>query len=360
MQDHFRPPPPSRRSVATGLLAAALTPIAGCSRAAQAPAIPTPQPSRPGLDAALLSQAVQDAQGLPQLRALIVARDGEALFERAFRGPGLDQPVNIKSAAKTVLAAVAGAAVARGLLRLDQPITPVLGRRVPAAADPRVRGITLEHLLTMEAGLEPTSGRNYGRWVSSPDWVGFALTRPFVAEPGGPMLYSTGTSHILSAVLTAAAGRSTLDLAREWIGGPLGVTIPPWTRDPQGIYFGGNEMAMSPRGLLRFGEMYRNGGRRGETQVLPAAWVQDSWRSRGGRSPYTGYTYGLGWWIREAAGRPVFFAWGYGGQMVYVIPSLALTVVITSDPAARGVGGHVQALHALLDRTIVPAAEPGA
>jgi CubicO group peptidase (beta-lactamase class C family) len=365
MSERAIPPSPARRRAVTGLLAAALTPVAGCGRAAQPPeaqaAAETPATAqRPGLDAGLLQAAVQRAQTLPQLRALIVARDGETLFERAFRGPGLDAPVNIKSAAKTVLAAVAGGAVSRGLLRLDQPIAPVLGRRVPADADPRVRQITLEHLLTMAAGLEPTSGPNYGRWVTSSNWVAFALSRPFVAQPGGRMLYSTGTSHILSAVLTAAAGRSTLELAHDWIGAPLGVTIPPWTRDPQGIYFGGNEMLMSPRALLRFGEMYRNCGLHGAARVLPAAWVEDSWRSRGGRSPWTGYTYGLGWWIREARGRPVYFAWGYGGQMIYVIPSLALCVAITSAADARGVDGHVQALHALVDQILVPAAEQGA
>ena len=93
--------------------------------------------------------------------------------------------------------------------------------------------------------------------------------------------------------------------------------------------------------------------------MLSEAWVRDSWRSRGGRSPWTGYTYGLGWWIRRSGEHPVYFAWGYGGQMLFVVPSLALTVVMTSDPASRGVSGHVQALHALLDRSIIPAAERG-
>jgi CubicO group peptidase (beta-lactamase class C family) len=339
---------------------AALTPAAACG---QAPGTAPPAPARAtrGFDRARLAAAERDLAALPQLRSLIVAREGDVAVERALRGPGLDAPVNIKSAAKTVLAAVAGAAVDRGVLRgLDQKIAPILGRRVPAAADPRVREITLEHLLSMEAGLEPTSGRNYGRWVSSRDWLAYALTRPFVAEPGGPMLYSTGTSHILSAVLTAASGRSTLELARAWLGEPLGITVPPWPRDPQGIYFGGNDMLLSPRALLRLGEMFRNGGVHQGRRVLSAAWVADSWRSRGGRSPWTGYTYGLGWWIRTAGAHPVYFAWGYGGQMLYVVPSLALTVVMTSDPAARGVDGHVQRLHAIIDQAIVPAAELGA
>jgi CubicO group peptidase (beta-lactamase class C family) len=100
--------------------------------------------------------------------------------------------------------------------------------------------------------------------------------------------------------------------------------------------------------------MFRNGGLSGTTRVLSRAWVEESWRSRGGRSPYTGYTYGLGWWLREAAGHRVNFAWGFGGQMLFVVPSLELTVTMTSDPTVRGAAtGHVQALHALLDETVV-------
>ena len=120
-------------------------------------------------------------------------------------------------------------------------------------------------------GLERTSGRNYGRWVASDNWIRYALGRPFVDEPGGRMLYSTGSYHLLSAGLARAAGSSTLALARDWLGEPLGITIPPWTRDPQGFYLGGNNMALAPRALLRFGEMYRERGSYVGARVLPAA-----------------------------------------------------------------------------------------
>ena len=192
----------------------------------------------------------------------MVARHGEELLAERVRGPGLDTPVNVKSVSKSVIAALVGAAIARGVLDgVEQPVAPVLGGLVPAGADPRLGAITLDHLLTMRAGLERTSGRNYGRWVTSPNWVRHVLTRPFVAEPGGRMLYSTGSYHLLSAALTQASGRSTLALARDWLGEPLGIDIPPWTRDPQGFYLGGNNMMLSPRALLRFGEMYRAGRR---------------------------------------------------------------------------------------------------
>jgi CubicO group peptidase (beta-lactamase class C family) len=347
------------------VLAICLALSASCGRevataaATSAPEAAAASPASSGLDPELLETAVSRAAALPQLRSLIIARDGRVLAERAVRGPGLDTPVNIKSAAKTVLSALVGIAIARGeLTGVDQKVAPILERRIPPAADARVQELTVGNLLSMQAGLERTSGRNYGRWVSSRDWVGYAISRPFVDAPGGGMLYSTGSSHILSAVLTASTGRSTLQIAREWLAGPLEVNLPPWPRDPQGVYFGGNDMLMSPRALLRFGELYRNGGRFQGRQVVPEDWVRQSWTVRT-RSPRNGNGYGYGWWIKEVRGHPVYFAWGHGGQMVYVAPTLALTVVMTSDPGARSVDGHLQALHGIFDELLVPAAEKG-
>jgi CubicO group peptidase (beta-lactamase class C family) len=323
-------------------------------------ALSGPAAATTGLDATLLAATLERAASFPRLRTLIVARNGVPLVERVFRGPGLDRPVNIKSAAKSVLSALIGIAIDRGVLEgIDQPVAPILGPLVPADADPRVQAITVGHLLGMRAGLERTSGPNYGRWVTSRDWVRFALSRPFVDEPGGRMLYSTGSSHLLSAVLTRASGRSTLALARDWLGEPLGITIPPWPRDPQGFYFGGNDMLLSPRALLRFGELYRQGGKLDGLRVLPESWVRDSWTPQVA-SPFTGHAYGYGWFVAEAGSHRIHYAWGYGGQMLYVVPSLALTVVMTSDPDhPSGRDGFVQELHGLLADGIIPAAERG-
>lgn len=314
-----------------------------------------------GLDAALLEDALAEAETLPRLHSVIIARDGEVVAERVYRGPSLDTPVNIKSASKSVLAALAGIAIGQGMIEgPDQPISDFLGDRFPSNPDPRLATVTVGHLLSMQAGLGSTSGGNYGAWVSSPNWVRYALARPFEAEPGGRMIYSSGTSHLLSAVLTEAAGRSTHASAVDWLGQPLDIAIPQWPADPQGIYFGGNDMLMSPRGLLSFGELYRNDGLHEGQRVLPEGWVEASWNGRG-TSRWSGNPYGYGWWIKTVGNRPVYFAWGYGGQMVFVVPSLDMTVVMTSDPSPVSERtDHVDRLHRLLDQKLVPAAERGA
>ncbi|RUR54709.1 serine hydrolase domain-containing protein [Vreelandella populi] len=279
---------------------------------------------------------------LDRVHNVIVAYDGEIIHEFHQGGPGVASPTNIKSLSKTVLAAITGAAIEEGIIEsVEQPMAALFGEHLPAGLDPRVKDITVAHLLAQQAGLERTSGSNYGAWVASANWVNDALSRPFVDEPGGRMLYSTGTSHLLSAALTHASGETTYALAQRLLGEPLNISIPPWLRDPQGIYFGGNDMQLSPRALIEVGELYRNDGMMEGQRILPEDWVEASWTPRG-ISQWTGDGYGFGWFITQLAETPTYYGRGYGGQALYVIPERAMTVVITSDPTPPSPGGQFQ------------------
>jgi CubicO group peptidase (beta-lactamase class C family) len=285
---------------------------------------------------------------LSALRVVAVAREGETVLERGYGGFDAGRPSNVKSASKSVMAALAGAAVQRGLLDgPDQRVAPILEDLLPTDPDPRLSEITVGHLMSMRAGLRSTSGPRYGEWVSSRDWVRTALAQPFTDEPGGRMVYSTGTSHILSAVLGRVAGRDLLDAARDWLGPVEGFAIDWWERDRQGRRLGGNQMSMTAASLLAFGELHRRGG----DAVLPEGWVEDAWTPRG-RSRWTGAGYGWGWFLAEArlpgGTHDVAYGWGYGGQMIYVVPSLDLSIAILSDetqPSART--GYRDRLHRL-------------
>jgi len=279
-----------------------------------------------------LAAVREAAAGLPQLHSLLVSRDEELVLEHYARGRGPTRLANIKSASKSVISTLVGIALERGLIPgLDEPIA----RWFPELRDdpdPRKQRITVEDLLTMRSGLASTSGGNYGAWVNSGNWLRYALRRPMVSDPGTAMEYSTGTSHILSAILTLATKQTTRQFANEALGRPLGFTFANWLRDPQGIYFGGNEMQMTPPQMLALGELYLNRGRAGGRQVVPADWVDRSCvpvtRSVYDRSR----EYGVGWWIQDVGGHRACFAWGYGGQYVMVFHELGLVVVVTSNP----------------------------
>ncbi|MDL0430449.1 serine hydrolase [Marinobacter sp. TBZ242] len=302
----------------------------------------------PGLFPGLAEQAA----GLGRLHSLVIAVDGEPVFAKAFRGPEPDEPANIKSLSKTVLSVVVGMAIDRGVFAgVDQPIADIL--TAPEDASERIDEVTIGHLLSMQAGLQRTSGRYYGEWVNSDNWVDYALSRPFVAEPGGKMLYSTGSYHLLSAALTKSTGRSTLDITRDWLGDPLGIEIQPWLKDPQGIYFGGNNMRLSPMALLEIGELYRNDGVYAGEQLLSKEWIDQSWTERG-TSRYTDDRYGYGWFVTELGGHRAYYGRGFGGQMLYVFPDLKMTVVMTSDPQPPASPSFMQQQNALLEEFVIP------
>jgi CubicO group peptidase (beta-lactamase class C family) len=299
--------------------------------------------------------ALAEASTLPRIRSLLVAVDGTLVAERYFHGAAASRTTNIKSASKSIVSALVGIAIDRGLITsVRDPISKYLPAEV--GADPVKAAITIEDLLTMRTGLETTSNRNYGRWVMSPNWVRFVLQQPMEDEPGGRMIYSTGSTHLLSAILTRATRTSTLEFARTALAAPLGFTLSAWPRDPQGIYLGGNEMPMRPRDMLRIGELYLNGGRYDQRQIVSSGWVHESIVPRT-TSRWSERHYGYGWWIRTLADTPVFYAWGYGGQFIFVAPEVRTVAVVTSvvEPGSER-RDHLDAIYDLVERHIIPVA----
>ncbi|PKR57615.1 6-aminohexanoate hydrolase [Thalassospira lohafexi] len=288
---------------------------------------------------------------MSQLHAILVQRGDEIIVAEAPRGRGLDRVANIKSCSKSIIGLLTGNAIAQGSIpSVNATIGEIAPSIIPLNATPGVEDLTIEELLTLRAGLEGTSGRNYGAWVNSEDWVAFALRRPMVATPGGRMIYSTGTTHILGAVLAVATGKSLLAQARAVLGQPLGIEIPAWTQDPQGYYFGGNEMALTPRGMLRIATLMRDQGRFDGDQIIPADWIDQSTQART-RSPYSGFDYGYGWFLTRSG---FIIARGYGGQIIAAHPEQDLAVAITSDPTspARS-GGYFGDLMDLLEGPVL-------
>lgn len=302
----------SRRQVSLGLLSSLAAPTGVRRAAAQADAL-----------------AERVGSGLPQLHAIQVQRGAEVVFAAAPRGGGLDRAANIKSCAKSLVALLLGIAISRGeVAGVGARLGDVAPGLIPSDATEGVADLTMEDLVTMRAGLERTSGGNYGAWVSSANWVADALRRPMVAEPGGRMLYSTGTTHVLGAALAVATGESLLAQMRGRLGGPMDFSVPPWTRDPQGRYLGGNQMALTPRAMLALAAMVRDGGRHGGRRVVPEDWIAAS-RIPRTRSRWSGLGYGYGWFLSDTG---YLIARGYGGQIIAAHPEADLAVAITSDP----------------------------
>jgi len=166
---------------------------------------------------------------LPRLSGFVAFQHGEIIHQQYARGGAFHKPINIKSASKSILNASTAIALQRGDLQsLDTPISRYLPQYFASSI------------------------YNYGEWVSSRDWIAYALSQDPIYEPGSRMTYSTGDTHLLAAVLASAAGMSLRAYAQRHLFDALGVQIGGWDRDPQGNYFGGNNVCR-PFGMVRAG-----------------------------------------------------------------------------------------------------------
>jgi CubicO group peptidase (beta-lactamase class C family) len=294
------------------------------------------------------------ASELPQLRSLLVSRRGELIAEHYAPGVRPSALANVKSVSKSIIATLVGIAIERRMINGVETRIATYFPELRKDPDPRKQAITVEDLLTMRAGLESTSGENYGPWVRSRNWVRTVLTQPMVSDPGGPMQYSTGSSHLLSAILTRVTRRSTWQFAQDALAKPLGISLARWPQDPQGIYFGGNEMLMTPKQMLAIGELYLERGRRHGRQIVPASWVEVSCVPRTTSAWDPDRRYGYGWWIQDFDGGTACFAWGYGGQYIFVFRDLNLVITATSSTTvSEERRGHRRALFDLIEQRVL-------
>jgi CubicO group peptidase (beta-lactamase class C family) len=271
---------------------------------------------------------------------------------------------NSHSVTKSITSALVGIALADHKLKsLDQTVGELLATHLPANADPRLRRVTVQQLLTMTSGLASDAkpgGRDellWNRMLGSRDWVAHILGRRLDTRPGASFAYSSAGSHLLSALVADVTGVSTLAYARAKLFGPLGIATdnaleqavrrwPPtpaeqqaydqapvaWPTDPQGYQVGFAWLRLPARDLAKFGYLCLNGGRWDRTQVVPADYMRASVQ------PHTklpssrpGDGYGYQWWTTSVDAHPSFVAVGAGGQFIQVIPDLDLVVVITSN-----------------------------
>jgi CubicO group peptidase (beta-lactamase class C family) len=282
-------------------------------------------------DGALLRQDIfNQSENISSLRSLLIQQNGNLKLEQYFNNASANYPYNIKSASKSIISILIGIAVDQGAISLEETLGDYFPEYFEEHPDPKKENISIRNLLSMQAGLETTSFYNYGRWVISDNWVEFQLSQPLEEEPGGRMVYSTGISHLLSVILTKATGNSTKAFAQNNLFEPLGIRVGGWDRDPQGYYMGGNNLALTPKALLKIGQMMLNGGSWEGKQIVSEEWIEDSFKSYT-RSNFNPYNYGYMWWNREVGGYKIHFAWGFGGQYIFIVQELNAVVVITSN-----------------------------
>lgn len=297
--------------------------------------LPTTSPEMDDLDRTWLERAAgMISEHLPHVTSLLVSRHGHLAFERYF-GIQMDEPQDTQSVTKSLVSLLIGVAVKRGILRVDQPILQDWSYAASVINDPRWHQVTVGHLLTMTSGLpsEITDPTYDDAWFLNSDPLRFTLEQTLQTEPGEAFHYSNAGTHLLGALLAHTVKQSLDDFAQEVLLTQLGIPRRPWAKDAQGRVWGSGMLYLTPREMLRLGQLVLQEGWWQGKSVLPAAWISQMTCLRS-----KGYTfmdglpgYGWLWWLPGPDEIPGFYATGYGGQYIAVFPTLGLVVVMTGQ-----------------------------
>jgi len=268
--------------------------------------------------------------------SILIVRNGYIVFEQYLNPEHNQSSLHpIFSCTKSVLSALTGIAIDKGYIEsVDQKILDFFPSQTFANPDPRKENIKIKHLLTMTSGLDwhefdvpyDDPNNSFAQLMTSTNWVQYVLDRPMVADPGEVWNYNTGDFHLLSALLQNATGLPTGDFAINSFATPIGVVDAFWQTDPQGINFGGSGLELTPRSMAKFGFLYLNNGTWDNQQLVPKDWVVSSTSSYSSIDATTDYCHG--WWRKPNL--HTYYALGYAGQLIFVVPQYDLVVVFTS------------------------------
>ncbi len=324
--------------------------------------MPDATPARQSLDANLLDQAIAYLdRHFPPWARLLVAQHGQVLWDKRSARPRVtrrshlmqrvlttlggrsdltrattldqfDTGWNTRSVTKSITSLLVGIVLDRGQLRsLDEKVGDHLPAYFTAQTDPRKKSISLRHLLTMTSGLASVDvGLAPLKLLRQTEWVRYLLNLPLTRSPGEAFGYNSANPHLLSAIITRATGQSMADFAAQHLFEPLNIQPAWWPSDPQGYTFGSGNLFLTLEDLIKIGQLCLQRGLWNGKQIVPAAWLEESWR------PYQaigyGFDYGYLWYSRqeqdEVHGRAyrVYSAAGIGGQRLFIIPDLDMVI----------------------------------
>lgn len=287
---------------------------------------------------AVLDEAFSEPGGesLRRTRSVIVVHKGNILAERY--APGFDEEslFNGWSMSKSITNALVGILVGQGKLNIQDP-APVKSWQGDAR-----KNITLNHLMHASSGLEwaevyagPSPATNM--LFRKKDAGLFAAQSDLASEPGTDFYYSSGTTNIISRIIREAI--SDEDYYRFpyeellYKTGMVNTTLEP---DAGGTFVGSSFTFATARDWARFGLLYLNDGIWNGERILPEGWID--YTTTPAPAAERG-EYGAQFWLNAGAkddpsnryypGVPVdmFWADGYEGQNVFIIPSEDLVVV---------------------------------
>lgn len=313
-----------------------------------------------GADAPLIEEMLSEVRRgtYTGISSILVAHQGKIVIEEYFGAFDEHALHSTRSASKAVTSALVGIAIDHEFITsADEKLLPYFPEYEGEIEhwDERKRDISIDHLLSMTSGVRGNEDNMY----PTGDWIKFYLDQPLAHAPGEVFSYATSGVVTLGNVITRASGQRIPAFANHYLFKPLGIVAYKWpitnSRGSQGLAMTGGGLHLRPRDMLKFGQLYLNGGRWNGKQLISEDWIEVS-TSKHATSDLYGEDFGYLWRMidRTIEGRPLrsYEAWGNGGQFIMVFPSIETVAVFTGENYGRF--PEMEQPFVLMDKYILP------
>ena len=244
----------------------------------------------------------------------------------------------IQSVSKSVTSVLIGIAIERGEINgLNQKISQYFPNHASQFLDPLKRNITIEHLLTMTAGIKWDESshaytnplNNAASMENSNNWIDYVLDLPMEYKPGEKFVYNSGITILLSHILHEVSGMHANEYAEKYLFNKLDIRDYFWKKTAKNLTDTEGGLYLSSRDFAKIGMLYLNDGKWNSSQIITKEWVELT------MSPDTDIEessrkYGFQWWLVPYENNQenwIYSGSGYGGQYLLIVPEYQLVVV---------------------------------
>ena len=257
----------------------------------------------------------------PATQGVLISKNNQIIFEEYADGYDQNDLGTTWSLAKTFYAALIGVAIEQGYdVSLEDPIK----KFIPEFSSDDRGDVSLRNLLAMKSGFEITQYENQEMFFSLNN-LEFALNVKKVASAGEKYEYNNVNTMLLNPIIKSIFKRGAHEVLANEIFTPLGITYYGLWQDTEGndmTYYG---IDITPRDLMKFGQLIDNGGAWDGKQIIDQSFLAESIKPL---SEGKGEWFGLHWSVRKFdQNKSLVGLEVTDGEMLYIIPEENLVFV---------------------------------
>ena len=227
-------------------------------------------------------------------QSVMILRNGRVICEAAYGSQDLRAAKYTFSACKSVVSLAVGLLVDDGLLSVEDEIASIFDEAGTASLRRKLKGMTVEDLLTMRSGVLFTEAEA----LTETDWVRRFLGDAMKSEPGAEFAYSSLNTYMLSAIVCRKTGKTLTEFLQERLFAPMGITDIHWETCPKGIEKGGWGLYIRPEDLAKLGQLVMDGGMWQGRRLLSREYIAAAATAHAIPPETTGdFNYGYQIWV---------------------------------------------------------------